>query len=217
MASSALHYVISKKVAERIRIRDINSFLLGAVIAPDTGAKEDGSYNSLHFFEYSNDESCKGINWQNYASGNENRMNEDYYLGYYCHLIEDAVWYHDFYYTYIKKATPENRAVRQPAVYRDYQRLNYLLKNELQVSFVPFENIRIPDSSIDPAGIIAHIEYVNGQFAAPECSKEDLEIIPWDFVMEYIGKCEKLCANEILALQGKGTSVDPQNYYVTVS
>ena len=44
MASSVLHYIISKKVAEQIQIKDMDSFIMGAVIVPDTGNREDGSY-----------------------------------------------------------------------------------------------------------------------------------------------------------------------------
>ena len=55
MASSVLHYIISKKVAKQIQVKDIDSFLMGAVIAPDTGSKEDGSYFERHFFESCSD------------------------------------------------------------------------------------------------------------------------------------------------------------------
>lgn len=213
MASSAIHYIISRKVAEQIQVKDIESFLMGAVIAPDTGLKEDGSYNERHFFERCNDIGIKGINWQTYARKNADKMSGEYYLGYYCHLIEDAVWYHDFFDKYIRIYPMEIRKIKFPAVYRDYWRLNYLLKKELDIPYIPFVNRSIPDTFIEADRIRYHIENVNKQFEAPECSKEELEIITWDFIREYIDKCVKLCKNELSALMGECQHVDPMTYF----
>ncbi len=216
MASSVLHYIISKKVAEQMQVKDIDSFLMGAVIAPDTGTRADGSYDKRHFFEKCSDIGQKGINWLNYLEQNADRMNEDYYLGYYCHLIEDSVWYHDFFDKYIRIYPQEIREIKFPAVYRDYWRLNYILKKELKVEYVPFEKRSIPDEFIETDRIESQVKNVNKQFGAPECSKEDLEMIPWDFIMEYIDKCEKLCKTELSALKGDGQHIDPKTFFAAI-
>lgn len=213
MASSVLHYIISKKVAEQMQIKDTARFLMGAVIAPDTGSKDDGSYHTLHYFEECHHENLRGINWQNFAVDNTGNMTDAYYLGYYCHLIEDSVWYHDFFDKTMRIYPKEIREKKFPIVYRDYWRLNYLLKKELDIPYIPFEKVSIPDASISADRIDFQIENVNKQFEAPSCSKEDLELISWDFIMEYINKCEYLCKNEISALQGKSIHINPQNYY----
>lgn len=216
MASSVLHYIISKKVAEQMQIKDIESFLMGAVIAPDTGLKEDGSYHERHFFENCYDTGIRGINWQNYAMQNSDRITEDYYLGYYCHLIEDSVWYHDFFHKHIRIYPQEIREERFPAVYRDYGRLNYLLEKEFDVIYVPFKCINIPDTFIEKDRIKYQVENVNKQFEAPKCSKDDLEIITWDFITEYIDKCVELCINEISALHGKANHVAPKIFFTDI-
>lgn len=216
MASSVLHYIISKKVAKQIQVKDIDSFLMGAVIAPDTGSKEDGSYFERHFFESCSDIDKKGINWQIFAKQNANKMSDAYYLGYYCHLIEDSVWYHDFFDKKIRIYPQEIREVKFPAVYRDYGRLNYLLQKEFNIPYVPFEKRSVPDSSIESDRIDHMIENVNKQFEAPESSIEDLEILTWDFITDYINKCVNLCNNELSALQGSGQHVDPKTYFADI-
>ena len=216
MASSAIHYIISRKVAEQIHINDIDSFLMGAVIAPDTGNREDGSYNVRHYFESDYAIGQKGINWQTFAEQNSGKMGEDYYLGYYCHLIEDAIWYHDYFDRHIRIYSKEVREEKFPGVYRDYWRLNYLLRKELNMVYVPLAEADVPDDTIDSAIVGSKIDAVNKQFEAPECSKEDLEMIPWDFIWEYIDTCVKLCVSEIAALRGAGNHIDPKEYFASM-
>ena len=216
MASSVLHYIISRKIAENIHVQDIDSFLMGAVIAPDTGTREDDSYNMRHFFERDYAIGQKGINWMTFAEQNSGRMSEDYYLGYFCHLIEDAIWYHDYFDRYIRIYSQEVRAEKFPGVYRDYWRLNYLLRKDLGVTYVPLKTVSVPDDTIDAAVVASKVEGVNKQFEAPECSKEELEMIPWDFIWGYIDTCVTLCLSEIAALRGTGHHLDPKEYFASV-
>ena len=37
MASSMIHYMVSRLVAKELEITDLNMFLIGAVLVPDTG------------------------------------------------------------------------------------------------------------------------------------------------------------------------------------
>ena len=35
MASSMIHYIVSQLIADKIGVKDLNMFLIGAVLAPD--------------------------------------------------------------------------------------------------------------------------------------------------------------------------------------
>lgn len=63
MASSIIHYTISRKILEHITIHNTERFLLGASIAPDASSHEDGSYDKSHFWERFAHEQLTGINW----------------------------------------------------------------------------------------------------------------------------------------------------------
>ena len=67
MASSMIHYIVSRQIADKIGVKDLNMFLLGAVLAPDTGNKEDGSYCKLHYMDIREDITLKGFNWIPFA------------------------------------------------------------------------------------------------------------------------------------------------------
>jgi hypothetical protein len=61
MASSMIHYMVSRLVAKELGITDLNMFLIGAVLVPDTGNKEDGSYCKLHYMDIREDIALKGL------------------------------------------------------------------------------------------------------------------------------------------------------------
>ncbi len=108
MASSMIHYVISKRVAKLVGIEDVEWFLLGAIVAPDASAHADGSYNMAHFQGWLQDRTMKGIDFNRFADKYGDRFKEDtFYLGYWCHLMEDAIWVHDVANKYVRIYTGE--------------------------------------------------------------------------------------------------------------
>lgn len=103
MASTIIHYAISTQIMNELKIKDTNLFLLGASVGPDASSHEDGSYDITHFWSKSSNQTRKGIHWCNFAKKyREIILNDDFVLGYYCHLIQDAVWFHDIVDKYIR-------------------------------------------------------------------------------------------------------------------
>lgn len=100
MASTLIHYAISIRILEKIHVKDKFLFLMGASVGPDASSHDDGSYDTAHFWERT--ENMKGINWLVFANEYQtNILSNDFLIGYYCHLIQDAVWFHDIVDKYV--------------------------------------------------------------------------------------------------------------------
>ncbi len=54
----------------------------------------------------------------------EQILTNDFVLGYYCHLIQDAVWFHDIVDTNIRCYVGDEKKQAYRRGYRDYERLN---------------------------------------------------------------------------------------------
>ena len=119
MASSMIHYIVSQLIADKIGVKDLNMFLIGAVLAPDTGNKEDGSYCKLHYMDVREDIALKGFNWSSFVNEHSDKMSEDYFKGYCCHLIMDALWFHDVCDKHIRHLPKNIKAEKMQALYRD--------------------------------------------------------------------------------------------------
>lgn len=51
MASTLIHYAISIRILEKIHVKDKFLFLMGASVGPDASSHDDGSYDTAHFWE----------------------------------------------------------------------------------------------------------------------------------------------------------------------
>ena len=96
MASTIIHYAISKILSEKLHVQGKERFLFGATLVPDASSHDDGSYDQAHFQDWSSDRLRKGINWNLFAQKYRDRFETDpIYLGYWCYLIQDSIWLHD--------------------------------------------------------------------------------------------------------------------------
>ena len=214
MASSMIHYIVSRLAAKELGITDLNMFLIGAVLAPDTGNKEDGSYCKLHYMDIREDIDLKGFNWTVFADEHPDEIKEDYYKGYCCHLLMDALWFHDVCENHIRHLPKNVKTEKIQAVYRDYWRLNHLLITQYQVPNEVIKVVNIPDTDVNIASLKSMAESFEKQLQAPECNLNDLEVLTWDIVAAYVEKAKELCAREILAITNGGDRMDASSLFV---
>ena len=114
-----------------LKVQNAVPFLLGAVLGPDASSHEDGTYETAHFWEKSEDKMRKGINWKKITDKYEKRIfANDFVLGYYCHLLQDALWFHEIADKDVRCYQGEEKKLAYQRGYRDYDRLNYLLIKE---------------------------------------------------------------------------------------
>lgn len=215
MASGMIHYVISKKVAKLMGIEDLQRFLLGAVVAPDASSHADGSYDKAHFQGWSQDKSRKGIDFNWFADKYGKRFEEDaFYLGYWCHLMEDAIWVHDVVDKYVRVYTGEVKKAYYQKGYKDYARLNYLLVKEYGLQRPEFENRDVQVEEVRQDLLASVIESVKGYFEAESCKKDELELYTWEVITSYIDKCVRICAEEIEKWKVGKENIQAEQYYV---
>ena len=215
MASSMIHYIVSRLIADEIGVKDLNMFLVGAVLAPDTGNKEDGSYCKLQCRDIRNDVALKGFNWAAFAGEHKDAMSNDYYKGYCCHIIMDALWYHDVSDKYIRHLPAEIKNERIRAMHSDYWRLNHLLIKEYKVPRNQVSVVDIPDAGIDKENLLRMADRFKNQLQAPECNLDELEVLTWDIVTDYVEKAEELCLQEMMAVAGVCNGMNPMDLFVT--
>ena len=150
MASRMLHYVMARELLQKLKIKDKNRFLVGALL-PDASSHQDGSYDTAHFYEEAEREVlCKGINWRRFAEKYGDILwTDDMCQGYLCHLIMDAVWFHDVADRYVRTYPyPKRRDMYQKG-YEDFNRLNMILRKQyglinpgLKVEAVAIEEVK---------------------------------------------------------------------------
>ena len=217
MASSMIHYVVAQLIADKIGVNDLNMFLIGMVLAPDTGNKEDGSYCKLHYMDTREDIALKGINWISYVNEHSGEMSIDYYKGYCCHLIMDAFWFHDVCDKYIRHLPADIKKEKIKAVYRDYWRLNHLLIKEYKVPNEPINEAYSFDADVVTVNLLYMAESFKKQLEAPECNLDDLEILTWDIVADYINKAQETCLQKMRAILNGKEGMDPLKLFVPIA
>lgn len=217
MASAMIHYVISKRVAEIAGIEDVERFLLGAVVAPDASSHADGTYDEAHFQGWSQDKSRKGIDFDRFEDKYGKRFEEDaFYLGYWCHLMEDAIWFHDVVDKYVRIYTGEVKKAYYQKGYKDYERLNYLLLKEYGLQSLTFISREVPVEEVRQDLLVSVIESLKGYFAVEPCKKEELELYTWEVITAYMDKCVQFCAEEIDKWKTGKENSQAKQYYVKV-
>ncbi len=216
MASNMIHYAISKRIAEQIDVGDIERFYLGASIVPDMSTHNDGSYDKSHFHGYLEDNSLKGIDWNEFEQKYINLFNIDsIYLGYWCHLVEDAIWFHNVVDKYVRIYPRSIRNTYYQKGYRDYVRLNFLLQKRYNLTVPSFSAHKISIEEIREDMIQPMMNSFLCHFNAEECEKSDLELYSWDVIINYIEKCAEFCVHEIEIMRNGKERVNPKTFYVT--
>lgn len=217
MASRLIHYLIAEEIAKANNKLDRDRFVYGAIL-PDLSLHEDGSYDKTHYGEKLMEDKRKGINWHNFRDKYHQSMHEDsLYLGYYCHLIMDALWVSKITNQYIRVHPYPERKEYYKKSYADYKILNYLLSTEYKIQYhIPLIeltdiddiNMGLRDSFFDglKSDINESVKHVN----------LDLQLYPYDMIIDYINQAKELCMNEIEYFLNGKEFLNPSNLYISL-
>ena len=119
MGSRMMHYVIAKKVQERVDIDDFDSYLLGNIIPDAISSKV------AHFYTGSGDDYSFKVDFDAFFQ-NLTYPLSDYDLGYLCHLVADNFWMTGFYLPWLRiLVRNDEELLRQH--YQDFETFNWLL------------------------------------------------------------------------------------------
>ena len=121
MGSRVMHAIIALKVAEVLQIENKTEFLLGGIAADATSDKE-----ASHFYTGAQEDYTRSIDYEFFFEKYKTRVDRDYILGYYTHLIADEIWLTGFYLPWLK-----NRMEVEPEIHTLYHQDFRLLNGKL--------------------------------------------------------------------------------------
>lgn len=193
-----MHLAISKKILERVPVKDENRFLLG-ILLPDG---ERGPQTKKSHFEIEVwDGARKTYDLTRFRDLFGDRLLDDeLYLGYYLHLIQDMVYRPFMYMEYHwKSSVPGN----VPKLHNDYRLLNTYVIEAYQLDF---PRLVIPDDFYE--------EDINRLFP-PDVDRILMglksDYVPYhegsiyfftqEMAEEYIRRTVEICLHEIRALK----------------
>jgi hypothetical protein len=130
MASRIIHLVLAKKLAYKLGIKDHDKFIVGSLL-PDSYQGDKDNHALSHFKQTV--EHRKVMNYYDFLERYRDKINtSEVYLGYFLHLVQDAVYRKFLYYDHdlISQYSDDFRMT----LYKDYRILNNYLIEKYQLN-----------------------------------------------------------------------------------
>lgn len=141
MAQRLVHYAIAKNLLDKNIIKDEYKFVIGSLI-PDCNEHTDEHYNFTHNVVINANK--KTIDFNAFLKKyREEILNNELYLGYYIHLITDAL-YRDFMYNIKELRKYRTDEDFYEKLYSDYNALNRILINKYNLEPINIDKNIIP-------------------------------------------------------------------------
>lgn len=220
MASRMIHYTVAKLVADKIKLRNKNEFLVGS-LAPDMACYEadshsNGIHRRVHFHEEFDDLGLKGANWLTFYHKYLKENNDDEFaLGYFIHLICDTIWLTDIQAKYIYSREQGTRRETIMNGYEDMRKCNYHIADNYGICYdiQPLETF-----TVDEANILYQERMLDDlkQDFLPYGDNFDLEIHNWNAIMDYIEKCINICLGEVKMVKDGKEPDSPIPYMTSI-
>lgn len=200
MASRIIHICIAEKLAKKFSL-NYDKFLLGS-IAPDAPSLYSTFSFTSHFALPSEKrEGNKFIDYASFIDKYINSNSDDFFLGYYCHLICDNIWHSDIYTKCIINTNSNESQARMETAYKDYRRLNgkviefYALEDLKNISIKTIDNVEMEEINFKDIEDI--LKEAKKDFDYGTEVDGPLEILEFDMIQEYISKATLECSNVI--------------------
>lgn len=150
MASRVIHLAVSKRIAVYFGL-SLERFNLGNLL-PDLHAGTRESKAMSHFriiqepYEDAKTDKYQYFDYDYFLQKYNNKMDDDIYLGYYCHLITDELWIQNVYIKYMRDENRKKLIDQQDNYYHDFSRLNQIIKEKYNLKInVAFELVQISE------------------------------------------------------------------------
>lgn len=126
MAQRTIHMLFGTLLSDKIELFNKNRFLIGSIL-PDA-YMEPTNRKVSHFIKYISEENCLYFDFRDFFDRFQNKIIEDdLYLGYYAHLVEDAFYRYFLYYE--KRFMEKIKSYELDILHNDYHILNsYIVK-----------------------------------------------------------------------------------------
>ncbi len=150
MASRIMHLAVSERIAEYFSL-DLHRFNLGNLL-PDLHENTRESKAISHFrierepYEDATTDEYQYFDYNSFLQKYKRKMDDDLYLGYYCHLITDELWIQNVYIKYMRDKYRKKRIDQQNNYYHDFSRLNQIIKEKYNLRMnIVFEKAQISE------------------------------------------------------------------------
>lgn len=207
MPSRMIHYLIGTEVIKHVAVKDKKRFLFGNMLPDciDGPGGRGGKKGISHF--------STGLPAENHAK-EENRklfyqkykqyIQDELYQGYLCHLAVDVLWYYDINRAQCRAMNDAQLEIHLQKMYRDYHRLNEILRKDYSLSFPKLEWMENSIEEVEPDFWNYYMtEFQQDFLEYQNAGKNDLELLTYDVVTDYIGDAVKLAGREIMNIRNE--------------
>lgn len=210
MAQRTIHMLFDTLLSDKIELFDQNRFLIGSIL-PDAYI-EPTNRKLSHFIKYISEENCLYFDFQYFFERFQNQiMEDDLYLGYYAHLVEDAFYRYFLYYE--KRFMEKIKSYELDILHNDYHILNsyivskYVLPSSLEVP-QSFESEGLNGiTEFDVPKIIS--DYRND---VVESSNEKTVLLTEDMLEEFVSKYIDISADELRSIRNGCSKLNVLDY-----
>ena len=209
MASSIVHLAITTELARRVSFSDENRLKFGSVVVDaGVGGNETGN---AHMKVHVLDGQKKTYDFDRFREMfGERMLSDDLYMGYYLHLVQDALYRHYVYDIHHWNPRIPGNVER---LHRDYQIVNpyiinkYQLKNDLVVPADFDKEDLTTICSFDTARLLKDLEY----FFTPT-EDGDIYFFTREMTDEFISEALAYCEREVDKVRKGEKGIDMLDY-----
>lgn len=211
MASRVMHLVIAKLIAEQITFNDINLFMIGN-FSPDFSKYNDSNYEQSHFGDST--DIAKGIDYVKYANAYCDGGLDDFRIGYFVHLLTDAIWLKHIQQVYVR-SFPNRKHELYKFGYSDMNKYNPILINLFELDKPEIYNICLDDLEFEYGTYLEFMTDLKNDFSV-EYVDDKFQVYPYDKVLGFIDLTVSEAINMIIKLRKYEYLDDSSKYYVPI-
>lgn len=196
-----IHLAIAQKISKEFNLNKAK-FNFGNLL-PDL-YQEDRGKDISHYriikesYEESKSDVYKYYDYESFLLNYKEQMDNEIYLGYYCHLITDELWIQKIYIKYMRDENRKKRYDMQKSYYEDYFKINqkikgkYNLRNEIEIDTYEIEYI-------DKEKVNTLLKHLEEDFETKD-EKSALVLLDLEEVFSFIDETSHIISNIIKEL-----------------
>jgi len=212
MASRVMHLAVAKLIDEKIELLDRNSFFLGN-LAPDLGRYGNRQYEESHFGATT--DNLKGIDYLRFFEKySDNGILDDFKLGYFVHLLTDAIWLKYIQQVFIRKY-PEKKTKLYKLGYSDMSKYNPIIINLFELEKPNDCNIIDDIDEVELDLISKIISDLEDDFDVEFIDTKFL-VYPYADVLNFINASVHVSTENIYRIRNNQLINEPNQYFVPI-
>lgn len=212
MASRIIHLAICNEIKKNISIKNEERFSIGIMLPDALKNRNFENHEIAHYIEKIPSQEIEVYMFDKFKEQYDEKINQDdLYIGYYLHLIQDAIWW----YSYKKWDLLEKMKIDENFGSKIY--MDYYITNEYIIPKYNLKNDLIPVNKDLPNLMEFNtqnwIQEVENDFHR-KTKIEALNYLKLENIYEYIEDCKNICIQEIQNIyEGKGPQLSEKQFY----